>query len=125
MKPRILIVDDCLDSRSMVFTILEIHNFDLDTADSATEGLVKIQTNLPDAVLTDYKMPDMNGYQFLCHIRAVNQQLPVLIVSGIDKDYLTQVTANGEFQFSAFIPKPVDLDCLVQTVKQVLNLDEA
>jgi two-component system, NtrC family, C4-dicarboxylate transport response regulator DctD len=125
MKPRILIVDDCLDSRSMVLTILEIYNFDLDTADNASTALVKIQTNLPDAVITDYRMPDMDGYQFLCHIRAVNQQLPVLILSGVDKDYLTQLTANGEFQFSAFIQKPLDPDYLVQTVKQVLNLDEA
>ena len=124
IKKKILVVDDNLDSCLMLGTILKLENFEVEITESTSIALIKIETSPPDAVITDYRMPDMDGCQFLQHIRASNKHMPVFIVNGIDQEYLRDTAPQCINQISAFIPKPVDPDSLVEIVKKVLNFTD-
>ena len=123
MNKKILIVDDCPDSCLMMQVILELNNFDVDSANSAVLGLRKIMNNPPDVVITNHMMPYMDGCEFLSCIRRLNcyNHLPVLIVSCVDEAY---VIAKSEYKFNGFIQKPIAINNFVAIVKKSLNVND-
>lgn len=82
MKNRILLIDDEPDILLVVGMVLRSEGFEIDTAESAEEGLKKIETNTFHAVVCDFLMPKMNGIDFIKQLRADNRFLPVVFLSG-------------------------------------------
>lgn len=82
MKNRILLIDDEPDILLVVGMVLRSEGFEIDTAESAQEGLKKIETNTFHAVVCDFLMPKMNGIEFIKQLRADNRFLPVVFLSG-------------------------------------------
>ena len=66
---RLLLVDDEPGLREAVQAYLEDSNFSVDTASNAKQGWEILQQSLPDLVITDVMMPEVDGYQFLQQMR--------------------------------------------------------
>ncbi len=84
---RILIVDDSVEDLRLVQKILEeSKNFQVMTAQSGTEGMQKMSTEKPDAIILDLFMPDMNGFAILEKMRGdpILSKIPVIILTGAD-----------------------------------------
>jgi two-component system, sensor histidine kinase and response regulator len=89
---RVLIVDDTPEDRVAYKRLLQGHasrsfggpEFDVDEADSASEGLEKVRTWAPDCVLLDYRLPDMTGIEFLGELagQAGHGGLAVVMLTG-------------------------------------------
>ena len=69
----------------------------------------------PDLVITDIRMPDMDGYALLRKLREYHPSLPVLALSGIVKDEDIQ-----EYDFDGFLSKPMDMGELKSVVAAAL-----
>ena len=81
-KPRILVIDDESAIRDSLKMILEYEGYQFVGAVSGQDGLTTIQRERPDAVLLDIKMPGMDGMEVLRKLHALDESLPVIMISG-------------------------------------------
>ena len=82
---RILIVDDMLASRESLARLLQQKGYTTDMARNGAEGLVKLKQNIPDLILLDQMMPEVDGLTFLAGIRRFPKykNLPVIMLTGV------------------------------------------
>lgn len=81
--PRILLVDDSLNTREVERTILEEAGYEVDTAKDGVEAFKRLQRETYHLVVTDLEMPEMNGIQLITRIREEERfdTIPILVVS--------------------------------------------
>ncbi|HEY6541883.1 MAG TPA: hybrid sensor histidine kinase/response regulator [Ktedonobacteraceae bacterium] len=106
--PHILIVDD--DSALLEalphMVALHIHGVHVDISDSAFKALDQIQKHDYDAIVSDIKMPGMDGLELLAKIQELRPEIPTLLITGhADQDLITQALRGGAYDF---IQKPID-----------------
>ena len=118
MKKRILVVEDEEKLRRVIELQLVSAGFDVDKAATAEDGLKIVDR--ADMVLTDLKLPNMDGLQFLGLIRRQNSQVPVVMMTA----YGTVETAVESMKAGAtdFLLKPFSLDHLMQVVYKALEM---
>jgi two-component system sensor histidine kinase/response regulator len=118
---RILIVDD--DSALLVAlpeTLrLRMGGVTVDTADSAAAALERIADQDYDAIVTDIKMPGMDGLELLNEIRARRPGTPTLIITGHGENELVVRALRGGA--SDFIQKPIDRDYFVAALYRAIR----
>src|SRR5205823_5815515 len=81
-KPRILVIDDEAAIRDSLRMTLEYEGYDYIAAATGQEGLALAEREAPDLVVLDIKMPGMDGIEVLDRLRAINETLPVIVISG-------------------------------------------
>ena len=81
-KSRILVIDDDLAIRDSLKMTLEYEGYGVMGAATGQEGLALAERESPDLVLLDIKMPGMDGMEVLSRLKAVNEMLPVVMISG-------------------------------------------
>ena len=123
-KPLVVIVDDQSTGRKILGQIIRDIDPGLEVIafSSPIEALELIRTRTPDLVLTDYKMPIMDGVQFIREIRAISscRDLPVVVVTVVeDKKIRYQALDAGA---TDFLTRPIDqYECKVRC-KNLLTL---
>src|SRR6202050_4016294 len=118
MKKRILVVEDEEKLRRVIELQLSSAGFDVDKAGTAEEALKIVDR--ADLVLTDLKLPNMDGLEFLGLIRRQNSLVPVIMMTA----YGTVETAVEAMKAGAtdFLLKPFSLDHLMQVVHKGLEM---
>lgn len=118
-SPRILIVDDEEITRKNLAHILTKENYSVSSASDGEEALRKLETSEFDVIITDLKMPGVDGIEVLEKIRIKYPDTKVIIITG----YATVPSAVEAMQKGAFyyIAKPFKLDEVRTTVKQALE----
>lgn len=113
----ILLLDDdsaCLDG---LVTALEPAGHRCDSFTIPEKAVEAYQENQYDVVITDMKMPGMNGIQVLKKIRSLNAAAKVIIVTGYG-DAETAIAAVNNKAY-AFFGKPIDLSELMETLEKI------
>jgi len=82
-KPKILVVDDEEALRYTIETFLSREGYEVDTAGSYKEGLVKLSGMQFDLILTDIMLGDGMGIDILQEVNKRNQTCPVILITGI------------------------------------------
>src|SRR5687767_15173653 len=119
MKARILVVDDEAEIRRSVRMILEYEGYDVMEASSGPEGVALAEKEAPDLVFLDVKMPGMDGLDALQRIKASNEALPVVIISGHGTvSTAVEATKAGAFDF---IEKPLASERVLLTIRNALD----
>jgi DNA-binding NtrC family response regulator len=118
MKKRILVVEDEDKLRRVIELQLLSAGFDVDKAATAEEGLRVVDR--ADLVLTDLKLPKMDGLEFLALIRRQNAQVPVVMMTAFG----SVETAVEAMKAGAtdFLLKPFSLDHLAQVLSKALEM---
>ena len=80
-KGRILVVDDEVNARTALLELLRDEGYEVDSAADAFKALGKMADFAPDLVLTDVKMPGMDGLQLLARLREDDSGLPVIVMT--------------------------------------------
>jgi DNA-binding NtrC family response regulator len=111
----ILIVDDEAEIRESLQTLLELEGYEVETAANGEEGLSKLGEQPFDLVLLDLALPGRSGIELLPEIRALDPQLPVIIITA----YGTVEDAVRAMQGGAgnFLQKPWDNEKLLADVR--------
>ncbi len=79
---RILIVDDEPVLRKIGMTLLQAQGYEVHCAEDGFEGLASLKQALPDLFISDLRMPNMNGFEFLSVVRRRFPMIPVIVISG-------------------------------------------
>jgi CheY-like chemotaxis protein len=99
---RVLIVDDEADMRHMLCDALA--DYDTSEARDGEEALEEIGDDPPDLVITDIRMPGMDGYALVKRLEERSPETPVLAISGYVSD-----ADIVDYEFDAFLEKPMNL----------------
>ena len=115
----LLIADDEKNIRSGLEIAFEDEGYTVVTAADGKEAWEKLQKNAIDLVITDLRMPEMDGYELLKRISAAYPTLPVIVLTG----HGTIETAVETMRDGAvdFFTKPVDIDKLSLVVKKTIS----
>ncbi|WP_334057260.1 response regulator [Polaribacter sp. P097] len=81
MKTKILVVDDSIDSRIYVFSILS--DYEVLEAKSGEEALDTISKVNIDLLITDYNMPEMDGFELVSKIKQKKYEFPIIIITSL------------------------------------------
>jgi two-component system, sensor histidine kinase and response regulator len=117
----VLIVDDdtALLQALPQALFLRMYNVNVDTSDSAAGALQLIRAREYDAVVSDIKMPGMDGLALLGKIQELHQNTPTLLITGHgDHNLAIQALRGGAYDF---IQKPIDRDYFVAALRRAIQ----
>jgi len=120
MNKRIFVIEDITTQKNLMLWQLKENGFEAEGFNSSREALIKLKEDPPDVVITDYKMPDMNGIDLLCEIKRLDPDIPVIFMTGYGTiDLAVSAMKKGAFDF---LTKPYNSDVLIYTVKRALHV---
>jgi DNA-binding response OmpR family regulator len=115
----ILVIEDQEDLAELYEVKLEEAGYKVRNAYSGEEGLAEFQANGADLILLDMTLPEMNGSQVLRAIRAINANIPIIIVTGEASDELRQQCEMLGVQ--EYLSKPPDYDAMLAAIERSLE----
>lgn len=119
VNEKILIVDDQYGIRLLLFEVFSKDGYNTFQASNGKEALKIVETESPDIVLLDMKIPGMDGLEILKHIRKINNSLKVIMMTAYGElDMLEEATKYGVL---THFTKPFDIDHLRIAVKEALQ----
>ena len=116
----VLLVEDDASVRDALCQTLELADLTVATAGSFVAAEPRLARDLPGIVVSDVRMPGRDGFHLLARSRAIDPDLPVILLTG-EGDVPTAVRGMSEGAF-AFLEKPCDPSELVATVRRALAL---
>lgn len=129
-KKKVLVVDDELDMRTYLSTLLETNDYEAVVATNGQEGMQKVKDKKPDLVILDILMPKESGVKMYRELKTDDnlKNIPVLVLSAISKKTFTHSQKTlDEFKGKsvpepeAYIEKPPDSDELLEIIGKLLS----
>ena len=116
MTPNILLVDDEKAVRDATAQSLLLAGYEVETFSSAAAALPKITAEFAGVIISDIRMPEIDGLEFLQRILSIDRDLPVILISG-HADVATAVSAIRKGGYD-LLEKPFSNVQLVEVVKR-------
>jgi len=118
----VLIVDDEEEIRHLLDRIFKKEGFATITAKDAMDALMQLQDNDVDIVITDIRMPGMDGIELIGQIHEIKPQMPVVVISGYGSfDTLMEAVDKGAF---FFVNKPFNQSAILDAAMKGLRLPQ-
>ena len=117
-KTRILFVDDEPEACDEFSVYLMKKNYRVSAVNNGLEAVRVVKNERIDVVITDYKMPGMNGLELIRELKSINSNIPVILISG-DADIKTAVKSLREEAFD-FLYKPVNSKELLKVINSAI-----
>ena len=119
---RILCIEDEPEMIDLIRLILTRHGFEVTGANGGIEGARKIREELPDLILLDLMMPDMDGWEVYQQIKADEntRNIPVIIVTAKAQN-IDKVLGLHIAKVDDYIAKPFSPDALLESVNRVFD----
>ena len=120
-KKRVMVVDDEPDALALMDTILTSEGYELIKVNNATEVGMKAVQLVPDLILLDFLMPDLNGFDVCKALRENDQtrSIPIMAVTCLTKeDDIERIFKCGADEY---LPKPFKVETLQEKVKELIG----
>lgn len=121
MSKRLLIVDDEPNLLRAVAACLKAEGYEVSTARSGREALVHLAESVPDLIVSDIRMPGMDGYQLVRQLRGSPRTALVPIIFLTAKDETTDRIEGFRAGIDAYLTKPFEPEELIAVVNGILN----
>ena len=121
-KARILVVDDELSARSGLAKLLDQEGYEVETAADGVQALALVADKAPNLIVTDLKMPNMDGMELLAKVREQYPDIPTIVTTAFGEvsSAVLAMRAGAE----DYLTKPVDFDALLLAVERALQRRE-
>ena len=119
-QTRVLVIEDEEHSRDCISDFLELVGFSAIRAENGRQGIELFVQHQPDVIVTDIRMPEMDGFDILKFLQTYSSETPVIVISGTDSlDDVAQCLKLGAWDY---IIKPVyDFGVVEMSVARVLE----
>lgn len=120
-KKRVMVVDDDPDALAMMEKILTDEGVDLIKVSNATEVGLKAAQLMPDLILLDFLMPDINGFEVSRALRnnELTRSIPIMAVTCLSKeDDIQKIFESGADEY---LPKPFKVDQMLAKVREMIG----
>jgi DNA-binding NarL/FixJ family response regulator len=121
MSKRLLVVDDEPNLLVAVAACLRGEGFDVVTARSGAEALVRVAETVPDLIVSDIRMPGMDGYQLARQLRSSSRTALTPVVFLTAKDETADRIEGFRTGVDAYLTKPFEPDELVAVIRSILE----
>ncbi len=118
-EERILVVDDEAAQRDILGGFLRKQGYEVREAASGPAALALLRAETVDLLITDVKMPGMSGLDLLREARALNPELPTLVLTAYGS--ITDAVMAMRDGAADYLTKPVDLDAVLHRVRKALE----
>ena len=119
---KILVIDDSPDNLRVLSAALAEHNYDVRCAKSGAMAFKSMEAELPDLILLDIRMPDVDGYEVCQRLKAnaETREIPVIFISALDAafDKVKAFSIGG----ADYITKPFQVEEVLARVRNQLEL---
>jgi two-component system response regulator (stage 0 sporulation protein F) len=115
--PKILVIEDEKNLRQLYKQDLERDGFAVVTAASAPEGLAMVETEAPDLIVMDIRLPGMDGLEAMSRVLDKHPKIPVILNSA----YSSYKDSFMSWSADAYVVKSADTDELRARVKELLT----
>jgi len=121
-KARILVVDDEASARSGLAKLLQQEGYEVETAADGLQALELVAEKAPNLIVTDLKMPNMDGMQLVAKVHEQNPDIPSIVTTAFsDVSSAVQAMRAGA---EDYLTKPIDFDALLLAVERALQRRE-
>ncbi|MCK5722237.1 MAG: sigma 54-interacting transcriptional regulator, partial [Gammaproteobacteria bacterium] len=118
-KENIWVVDDDRSIRWVLEKALSNANMEVRTFEEASSVIRALERTQPDAIISDIRMPGMDGLAMLDKIHAIYPDLPVIIITAhSDLDSAVSAYKGGAFEY---LPKPFDIDEAIELTRRAVK----
>jgi len=118
-RPRVLLIEDSEPLALLYQEYLSEETINLDIATTGKEAMSKIESKIPDLIILDLMLPDMNGQEILLWIKENQFPTSVIVATGHGSiDIAVEVIRSGA---EDFLEKPIDANRLKTTVRNILE----
>ncbi|MFZ5939491.1 MAG: response regulator [Bacteroidota bacterium] len=118
-KGKLLVVDDSRSARAYIVNMFQEAGYQVYEAGNGKEALKIMEEYLPDGIILDLLMPEMDGMEMLEMLNMKGVRLPILVLTADIQDEVRQeVLGLGA---AAMLNKPVDKNVLLDTLKSILK----
>ena len=116
---RILLIEDNHSLREEILNVLELEGYEVVTAENGRIGLERLAESVPDLVVCDLMMPDMDGYETIQAIRGnpATQTLPVILLTARDDD--TCKAKGMDVGADDYVTKPFKIPDLLRALEAI------
>ena len=121
-KTKILVVDDEATARNGLAKLLEQEGYQVDLAADGQEALTAVLEKPPGLIITDLKMPNMDGMELLKQLREHDIQIPTIVATAFGE--VSTAVAAMHAGAEDYLTKPIDFDALLLVVERTLARDE-
>lgn len=121
--PTILLVDDLSENRRVITDLLTPLGCTVIEASNGPEGLQQAVSCRPDLLITDIRMPEMDGLQLIRQLRHTPESRDMTIIATSASVYEEDRKAALRAGSQAFLPKPVDINLLFQQMQDLLSIE--
>ena len=121
MLKRLLVIDDDPSLLLAVSETLRAEGYEVVTARRGAEAMVRVAENLPDLIISDIRMPGMDGYSLVRNLRASPRSRLIPIVFLTAKDETGDRITGFQIGVDAYITKPFEPEELIAVVKSILE----
>ncbi|MBN1799166.1 MAG: response regulator [Spirochaetales bacterium] len=117
-RKKILIVDDELSIRELLSELMHKHNHQVIAAENGMEAVKLYQLTHPDIVITDIKMPKLDGISLLKQLKSIDNNVLIILISSFgNEEILLEALRAGAVNF---IRKPFKIEEITDTVENIL-----
>ena len=120
---KVLVVDDSPTQQLQIQMLLESDGYQVMVAANGLEALAVIADQMPDIVVTDLQMPEMNGLELVSEIKARYPALPVILTTAVGSESIAAKALH--LGATSYVPKRDLGEMLSETVRQVLDVSRA
>ena len=114
-----LVVDDSRVIRKVACRILQDLKFETDEAEDGVSALASCRTRMPELILLDWNMPNMNGIEFLRTLRHERNGLHPVVVFCTTENDVAHITEALNAGANEYIMKPFDKDIVTAKFQEV------
>ena len=126
-KKRILIVDDEPDFSMILKKYLEKEGFEAELAYDGAEGLAKVRSNPPDAIVLDVMMPEIDGYKVCSTLKSDDKysDIPIVLLTAVASHVTSTRYSHYDgmsMEADDYMPKPASPEQITESIKRLLKL---
>ncbi len=121
LSKRIMVVDDDADALKLMENILSDEGFELIPVSNATEVGLKATQMMPDLILLDFLMPEINGFEVCTALRdnELTRSIPIMAVTCLAKE--RDIERIFECGADDYLAKPFKVDALLEKVRELIG----